>query len=149
MNLRPSGYEPDELPDCSTPRSVFCFAAHQRDCAYYAPFLSAAAIASLVLSVITFSELNVVPSKSKATSLISLSILYSYNKTSASKNLRTICNRKFQRNFLLHKKRLDMHQVFELRGPDLNQQPSGYEPDELPGCSTPRYSVKTYLFHKS
>ena len=20
MNLRPSGYEPDELPDCSTPR---------------------------------------------------------------------------------------------------------------------------------
>ena len=26
----------------------------------------------------------------------------------------------------------------ELRGPDLNQRPSGYEPDELPGCSTPR-----------
>ncbi len=26
-----------------------------------------------------------------------------------------------------------------LRGPDLNQRPSGYEPDELPGCSTPRY----------
>ena len=23
LNLRPSGYEPDELPDCSTPRSVF------------------------------------------------------------------------------------------------------------------------------
>ncbi len=22
MNLRPSGYEPDELPDCSTPRAV-------------------------------------------------------------------------------------------------------------------------------
>ena len=22
MNLRPSGYEPDELPDCSTPRSL-------------------------------------------------------------------------------------------------------------------------------
>ena len=22
MNLRPSGYEPDELPDCSTPRQV-------------------------------------------------------------------------------------------------------------------------------
>ena len=27
----------------------------------------------------------------------------------------------------------------ELRGPDLNQRPSGYEPDELPDCSTPRY----------
>ena len=26
-----------------------------------------------------------------------------------------------------------------LRGLDLNQRPSGYEPDELPNCSTPRY----------
>ena len=25
-----------------------------------------------------------------------------------------------------------------LRGLDLNQGPSGYEPDELPDCSTPR-----------
>lgn len=24
-------------------------------------------------------------------------------------------------------------------GQDLNLRPSGYEPDELPGCSTPRY----------
>ena len=24
-------------------------------------------------------------------------------------------------------------------GLDLNQRPSGYEPDELPGCSTPRH----------
>ena len=31
-----------------------------------------------------------------------------------------------------------------LRGLDLNQRPSGYEPDELPGCSTPRlYYVGT------
>jgi hypothetical protein len=22
LNLRPSGYEPDELPDCSTPRQI-------------------------------------------------------------------------------------------------------------------------------
>jgi hypothetical protein len=27
-----------------------------------------------------------------------------------------------------------------LRGQDLNLRPSGYEPDELPGCSTPRYT---------
>ena len=27
-----------------------------------------------------------------------------------------------------------------LRGKDLNLRPSGYEPDELPGCSTPRSS---------
>ena len=26
-----------------------------------------------------------------------------------------------------------------LRGKDLNQRPPGYEPDELPDCSTPRY----------
>ena len=28
-----------------------------------------------------------------------------------------------------------------LRRPDLNQRPSGYEPDELPSCSTPRYKI--------
>ena len=28
-----------------------------------------------------------------------------------------------------------------LRGQDLNLRPSGYEPDELPGCSTPRCGV--------
>ena len=28
--------------------------------------------------------------------------------------------------------------AFQLRGQDLNLRPSGYEPDELPGCSTPR-----------
>ncbi len=28
-----------------------------------------------------------------------------------------------------------------LRDLDLNQGPSGYEPDELPGCSTPRWYV--------
>ncbi len=29
-----------------------------------------------------------------------------------------------------------------LRGQDLNLRPSGYEPDELPGCSTPRQCVR-------
>src|SRR6266849_10417600 len=28
-----------------------------------------------------------------------------------------------------------------LRGLDLNQRPPGYEPDELPGCSTPRLFI--------
>ena len=29
-----------------------------------------------------------------------------------------------------------------VRGQDLNLRPSGYEPDELPGCSTPRWVVE-------
>ena len=32
-----------------------------------------------------------------------------------------------------------------LRGQDLNLRPSGYEPDELPGCSTPRQETLTQL----
>jgi hypothetical protein len=32
-----------------------------------------------------------------------------------------------------------------LRGQDLNLRPSGYEPDELPGCSTPRYSIQVTI----
>ncbi len=30
-----------------------------------------------------------------------------------------------------------------LRGQDLNLRPSGYEPDELPDCSTPRLKIRT------
>ena len=38
------------------------------------------------------------------------------------------------------KKHLEkLQDAWWLRGPDLNQRPSGYEPDELPDCSTPRY----------
>ena len=35
-----------------------------------------------------------------------------------------------------------------LRGPDLNRRPSGYEPDELPSCSTPRLMARNILVSK-
>jgi hypothetical protein len=31
LNLRPSGYEPDELPDCSTPRQIGCQMVNRRE----------------------------------------------------------------------------------------------------------------------
>lgn len=35
-----------------------------------------------------------------------------------------------------------------LRGQDLNLRPSGYEPDELPGCSTPRQLLCSFCMPK-
>src|SRR5690606_14267971 len=34
------------------------------------------------------------------------------------------------------------HKKRWLREPDLNRRPSGYEPDELPGCSIPRQRLR-------
>ncbi len=77
LNRRPSGYEPDELPSCSTPRPN-CIA------------------------------------------------------TTKGRAVAPCCLR-------LHRRALPaMDTNSWLRGPDLNRRPSGYEPDELPSCSTPR-----------
>jgi signal recognition particle subunit SEC65 len=73
LNQRPLGYEPNELPDCSTPR---------------------------------------------------LNLEHFKNKTSLLK--------------LVFNKSLSSYFKFWLRGLDLNQRPLGYEPNELPDCSTPR-----------
>src|SRR4029453_2162514 len=49
---------------------------------------------------------------------------------------RKICLQDFEER--KRDKRLPFGERNWLRGLDLNQRPSGYEPDELPGCSTPR-----------
>jgi hypothetical protein len=38
-----------------------------------------------------------------------------------------------------HNRIVRQGKIFWLRGRDLNPRPSGYEPDELPGCSTPHF----------
>jgi hypothetical protein len=40
--------------------------------------------------------------------------------------------------------------IFWVQGRDLNPRPSGYEPDELPGCSTLQHlNIELLFFKKS
>ncbi len=60
--------------------------------------------------------------------VVSLTMKYSFKTHRTGHNLV---------QYSLFEKKL-FWEVKWLRGPDLNRRPSGYEPDELPSCSTPR-----------
>jgi hypothetical protein len=61
--------------------------------------------------------------------------------TSQEKNLAKTCGGRFPAQNGKAPRLTPAGLLIWLRGQDLNLRPSGYEPDELPGCSTPRYPV--------
>ena len=85
--------------------------------------------------------------------LIKSQVLYHLSYTPVSSNMLIIKENAQNRNrtsdtrifspLLYQLSYLGIHHISycqcKLRGQDLNLRPSGYEPDELPDCSTPRY----------
>ena len=58
----------------------------------------------------------------------------------SSRNIIAKANIKFALSILKNVHAINYRHGGWLRGRDLNSRPSGYEPDELPGCSTPRHN---------
>ncbi len=156
LNQRPSGYEPDELPDCSIPRPI--------DRSKHGVGFTMSNMASFLTTSRTKMwlrepDLNQRPSGYEPDELPDCSIprpidrlkhgvgftmsnMASFLTTSRTKmwlrepdfNGQTLCNGLRVMTITIYN-----HQaLIWLREPDLNQRPSGYEPDELPDCSIPR-----------
>ena len=72
-------------------------------------------------------------------------IPFNYKENAQSRN-RTSDTRIFS-PLLYQLSYLGLYTIYlcKLREQDLNLRPSGYEPDELPDCSTPRYEIN-YLY---
>jgi hypothetical protein len=130
-NQRPSGYEPDELPDCSTPR-------HQIVRSLSWLLFKLQRFLRFFLKWLRGPDSNQRPSGYEPDELPDCS-------TPRHQIIRSL-------SWLL----LNYGGFFDLylkwlRGPDSNQRPSGYEPDELPDCSTPRHLdilkyISTYTY---
>ncbi len=136
MNRRPSGYEPDELPDCSIPRlcggilqsndKVSTFNAQDRQnnhfrCVGSPKWCSDKAF--ITTAPITGGHHQ--------------SVMFQLYERMSRLGGRRIKNNGAQKRPLF---RVAFFDVW-LREPDLNRRPSGYEPDELPDCSIPRLCV--------
>ncbi len=146
LNRRPSGYEPDELPSCSTPRPNCCplpdvftitLPSSSSGCRCSIPETCAPAMPAK--SWLRGPDLNRRPSGYEPDELPSCStprpncclLPDTFTITLPSSSSRCRCS-------IPETCAPAMPAKSWLRGPDLNRRPSGYEPDELPSCSTPR-----------
>ena len=122
LNRRPSGYEPDELPDCSIPR--LCGGILQRN----------AGVSTVNRGL---GQINVnCPGKARRLHL-------SVRSITRICRVSVMSSKAVGKNTHAQKRPLFRVAFFDvwLREPDLNRRPSGYEPDELPDCSIPRLCV--------
>ena len=128
MNLRPSGYEPDELPDCSTPQLFFHYHL------------------SSVVAATTFGTCrhgNPTSCQTAPPRNCSFTIIFHQWSQQRPSELVDMGTRRAAR--LLHPATvLSLSSFISGRSNDLRNL-STWEPDELPDCSTPQLFFRYHL----
>ena len=134
LNRRPSGYEPDELPDCSIPR--LCGGILQSD--DKVSTVNAKHRQNNRIGAAGVPKLRCDKAFIATRGRVQLAIIHGRccswmnGKASLAETGSIKCRPQKRPLF-----RVAFFDVW-LREPDLNRRPSGYEPDELPDCSIPR-----------